>query len=55
MVFRFAPSWWGNKATGNADLTQTFSSKQLEKLTGRIFFVNPSFGGKFEFSAFSPT
>jgi hypothetical protein len=37
MVFCFAPSWWGNKAYGNTDLTLAFFHKILGKLVGRIF------------------
>jgi len=37
------------------DLIQVFFSMQLIKLVGEVFFTNPSFGGKFEFSASSST
>jgi len=37
------------------DLTQMFSSKQLGKLVGGVFFASTSFGDKFEFSVFSST
>jgi hypothetical protein len=55
MVFRFAPSWQGNEAHGNMDLTQAFSDKRLKNLAKGVFFASSSFGGKFEFRAYSST
>jgi hypothetical protein len=50
----FTPLWKGNKAKGNANLTQTFFNKRMGKPIGGIIFNSPSFNNKFELNASSP-